>query len=144
MATEPKSQPSFSPGRRWKIGFDVVVRTALVLAVVVMVNYLGAQFFRRFYLSSQTRVKLSSRTLSVLHSITNHVTVTLYYDTDQDDFYPTIVALLNEYQAANPEHFRPDGGLRARCGRGGKGQGAIQAQCADGQEPRHFRLRAAG
>jgi len=36
MATH--SQPSFSPGRRWKIGFDVVVRTALVLAVVVMVN----------------------------------------------------------------------------------------------------------
>jgi hypothetical protein len=51
-----KSQPSFSPGRRWKIGFDVVVRTALVLAVVVMVNYLGAQFSGRFYLSSQTRI----------------------------------------------------------------------------------------
>ena len=31
-----KSQPSFSPGRRWKIGFDVVVRTALVLAVGVV------------------------------------------------------------------------------------------------------------
>ena len=68
-----KSQPSFSPGRRWKIGCDVVVRTALVLAVVVMVNYLGAKFFGRFYLSSQTQVKLSSRTLSVVHSITNRV-----------------------------------------------------------------------
>ena len=44
MTATPKPQPSFSPGRRWKIGFDVVVRTALVLAVVVMVNYLGAQF----------------------------------------------------------------------------------------------------
>ena len=46
-----KIQPSFSPGRRWKIGFDVIVRTALVLAVVVMVNGLGAKFFRRFYLT---------------------------------------------------------------------------------------------
>ena len=41
----------------------MVVRTALVLAVVVMVNYLGAQFFDRFYLSSQTQRQLSSRTV---------------------------------------------------------------------------------
>ncbi len=96
------SQPSFSPRHRWKIGFDAVVRTALVLAVVVMVNYLGAQFFHRFYLSSQTRVELSSRTVSVLHSLTNHIVVTLYYDR-QDDFYPDIVALLNEYRSVNPK-----------------------------------------
>ena len=101
MPTDSKSQPSFSPGRRWKIGFDVAVRTALVLAVVVMVNYLGARFFGRFYLSSQTRVQLASQTLDILKSLTNHVNVTLYYD-KQDDFYPTIVALLNEYRSANP------------------------------------------
>jgi hypothetical protein len=101
MPTNSKSQPSFSPGRRWKIGFDVAVRTALVLAVVVMVNYLGARFFGRFYLSSQTRVQLASQTLDILKSLTNHVNVTLYYD-KQDDFYPTIVALLNEYRSANP------------------------------------------
>jgi hypothetical protein len=80
----------------------MMVRTALVCAVVVMVNYLGAQFFRRFYLSSQTRVELSPRTVSVLHSLTNHVTVTLYYDR-KDDFYPDIVALLSEYRTLNPK-----------------------------------------
>ena len=99
-----KSQPSFSPGRRWKIGFDVVVRTALVLAVVVMVNYLGAKFFGRFYLSSQTQMKLFPRSLSVVHSITNRVVVTVYYD-KTDDWYPTIIALLNEYRSANPNIF---------------------------------------
>ena len=96
-----KIQPSFSPGRRWKIGFDVVVRTALVLAVVVMVNDLGAKFFRRFYLSSQAQ-QLSTRTLSVVHSITNHVVVTVYYD-KSDEWYPMIMALLNEYRSANPD-----------------------------------------
>ena len=101
MATHPKSRPSFSPGRRWKIGFDVVMRTALVLAVVVMVNYLGAHFFGRFFLSSQTRIQLAPQTLNLLKSLTNQVQVTLYYD-KQDDFYPTIVALLNEYRSANP------------------------------------------
>jgi hypothetical protein len=103
MPTDPKSQPSFSPGRRWKIGLDVVVRTTLVLAVVVMVNYFGAHFFGRFYLSSQTRIRLAPQTMSVLRSLTNHINVTLYYDTrDENDFYPDIVALLNEYRSANP------------------------------------------
>ncbi|HSY09399.1 MAG TPA: Gldg family protein, partial [Candidatus Dormibacteraeota bacterium] len=99
MAT--RIQPSFSPRRRWKIGFDILARTALVLAVVVMVNFLGAHFFGRFYLSSQTRIELSSRTESILKSMTNHVAVTLYYN-KQDDFYPTIVALLNEYRSIDP------------------------------------------
>jgi hypothetical protein len=99
MAT--KSQPSFSRSRRWKIGLDLAVRTLLVGAVVVMVNFLGAQYFHRFYLSSHTRIQLSSRTASVLHSLTNRVTVTLYYDR-QDDFYPDMVALLKQYRAANP------------------------------------------
>jgi ABC-2 type transport system permease protein len=103
MATDPKPQPSFSPGRRWKIGFDVALRTALVLAVVVMVNYLGARpfLFRRFFLSSQTRIQLAPQTLAILNAMTNQVEATLYYD-KQEDFYPTIVALLNEYHAANP------------------------------------------
>ena len=103
MATDSKSQPSFSPGRRWKIGLDVVVRTALVLAVVVMVNYLGAHFFGRFYLSSQTRIQLAPQTMNVLRLLTNHINVTLYYDTkDEGNFYPDIVALLNEYRSVNP------------------------------------------
>src|SRR5208282_3850361 len=71
----------------------------------VMVNYLGTRLFlfHRFYLSSQTRVQLAPQTLDILKSLTNHVNVTLYYDTrDENDFYSDIVALLNEYRSANP------------------------------------------
>jgi ABC-2 type transport system permease protein len=100
MSNAPKSRTSFSPASRWRIGFDVVLRTALVLAVVVMVNYLGARFYTRYYLSSSTQVKLSSRTLTVLHSLTNQVAVTLYFDR-KADFYSDILGLLNEYHAIN-------------------------------------------
>jgi hypothetical protein len=100
--SNPKPRHSFSRASRWQIGLDKVLRTLLVLAVVVMVNYLAAQFFHRFYLSSQTRITLSSRTLAILHSITNEMTVTLYYDTrDANNFYPTLKALADEYHAAN-------------------------------------------
>jgi hypothetical protein len=64
MAAKP--QPSFSPVRRWKIVFDVIMRTALVLSVVVMVNYLGAKFYGRFFFLSQTQVKMCTRTFSVV------------------------------------------------------------------------------
>lgn len=100
MSNPPKSPPSFSPARRWRIGFDVVLRTLLVLAVVAMVNFISAKFYQRFYLSSQTRVALSPRTLSVLHSLTNAVKVTLYFDR-KDEFFPDIKALLDEYVGVN-------------------------------------------
>ncbi|HZT22318.1 MAG TPA: Gldg family protein [Verrucomicrobiae bacterium] len=108
MSTPSASHPhpSFSPARKWKIGSELALRTALVLAVAVMANYLGAQFFKRFYWSSQTGMQLSSRSLSVLRSITNRVTITLYYDTNPNDdageFYPMVLALAKEYTYANP------------------------------------------
>jgi hypothetical protein len=101
MSADPKSRPSFSAASRWQIGLDVALRTALVLAVVVMVNYLGSRFYHRFFLSAQTSVKLSSRTVTALHSVTNAVKVTLFFDTANEEFYPDIVALLNEYRAVN-------------------------------------------
>jgi len=102
MATEIRTRSSFSPGRKWKVGFDLFLRTILVIAVVMMANYISGQFSHRFYLSSQTHITLSSNTVSVLRSLTNHVTITLYYD-HKDDFYPDIVTLLNDYRAIDPK-----------------------------------------
>ena len=46
-------------------------------------------------------MKLSSRTVAALRSLTNSAKVTLFYDTANEEFYPDIVALLNEYHAVN-------------------------------------------
>ena len=103
MSPPQASRPSFSALSRWRIGSDMVLRTLLVLAVAGMVNYLGTRFYHRFYLSAQTRVELSSRTLTVLRSVTNDVEVILYYDTrDPRNFYPSVLALLEEYHTHNP------------------------------------------
>jgi hypothetical protein len=101
MAEDSKPRQSFSAGRKWGIAFDVVVRTVVVMAVVVMVNYLSGHYFERFYLSSQTRVELSPRTVNLLKTITNNIKVTLYYDKDAP-LYPSILELINEYKAINP------------------------------------------
>lgn len=98
---KPSSSPSFTVARRWKIALDTILRTLLVIAVVFMINYIGSIFYRQFYLSSQTRIHLSPRTVSILQSLTNRVDVTVYYDKNEG-LYPTIMALLNEYHRLNP------------------------------------------
>ncbi|MGH7942169.1 MAG: GldG family protein [Limisphaerales bacterium] len=104
MISDTKSTPpiqSFSPARRWKIGGDVFLRILLVLAVVVMANYIVSLFSAQFFLSPQTRVRLSPRTISILHSLTNRVDVTVYYDRN-DQMYSMVTALLNEYHRQDP------------------------------------------
>lgn len=99
MTSDPKTSsptPSFSPARRWKIGFDLFIRTLVVLAVIIMANYLGSLFSWQFFMSPQTQVHLSPRTASILESLTNHVDVTVYYDKN-DRMYSMVMALLNEY-----------------------------------------------
>src|ERR1700722_18789193 len=104
MTEDPQhipSSPSFSTGRRWKIILDTLLRTILVVAVIIMANYLGSVFSRQFYFSSQTRVHLSPRTISLLQTLTNRVEVTVYYD-KEDGMYSTVMALLDEYHRLDP------------------------------------------
>ena len=99
---DPKTQPSFTRGRKWSIGFNVVFTTAVVFAVVIMLNYLSSHYFRRLYASSITRVELAPRTVSVLDSLTNEVHVTIYYDKNEA-LFSYIFDLLKEYHARNPK-----------------------------------------
>lgn len=100
MAAEPKPRPSFTPHRRWRVGFDVTLRTVVVITVVLMVNYLAGKFSFRQYLSPQTNTQLSSRTINLVRSLTNEVKVTVYYNRE-NDLYTTIAALLDEYGKLN-------------------------------------------
>jgi hypothetical protein len=102
MADEPQLPPSFTRGRKWRFGLTLVVNLAALLAIVLMVNYISQNFFfRRVFVSPNTRVELSGQTLGLLKSITNEVKVTLYYDKD-DGLYSTVAALVNEYRLAQP------------------------------------------
>ena len=101
MTSSPSQPPSFSPGQRWRIGFQVALLTVVVALVVGMANYLGREYFTRIHLSTRTSHELSPRTLNFLKSVTNRVKVTLYYDRD-DPLYSTVAGLLTQYHLANP------------------------------------------
>ncbi len=101
MATNPQSPPSFSPWRKWGIVFNLALLVLLVLAVVVMANYLSRECWWRFHVNARTRLELAPGTVSLLKSITNQITVTLYYD-KADPLYGTVKDLLSEFSLVNP------------------------------------------
>jgi hypothetical protein len=95
----------FTRGRRWLTTLNLVLATAAMLALAVMLNYLAAGHFKRFFWGGATNARLSPSTLRVLKSLTNDVTVTIFYP-HQDDVYTMVGSLLAEYQNANRAHVR--------------------------------------
>lgn len=115
MNNEAQPKNSFSAWMRWGHTFDVLLRTALVLAVVIMVNHLGGRWYERLQLNAESRHPLSPRTVGLLQSITNPVKVTLYFDRNEP-VYHLVTALLDEYRLINPrlqittvDHIRDPG-----------------------------------
>lgn len=102
MATEPSIQSSFSTRQRWGIFFSVIISIVAVVALVIMLNYLGARYYARFMLSADSSIQLSPQTLGLLKSITNEVKVVVYYD-KKDRLYRPITDWLKEYQLTNPK-----------------------------------------
>lgn len=100
MSVPAQSKATFSTSRKWGIGFNVGLVSLVVLAVVVMLNFLGREHFFRIHLSSFGRISLAPRTVHFLQSLTNRVNVVIYYDKD-DSMYSMVTELLNEYQLAN-------------------------------------------
>lgn len=102
MAKEPSTQSSFSSRRRWGIFFSVIISIVATVALVIMLNYLGARYYARFAWNADTSMQLSPQTLALLKSITNQVKVVVYYDKN-DRLYRPITDWLKEYQLTNPK-----------------------------------------
>lgn len=93
---------SFSPYRKWRVGFKVLFMSLVVLSVIVMANHLSRDYFKRIYLNERTKITLHPRTLKLLGSITNDVKVTLYYD-KKEELYSTVAEVLGAYSRQNPK-----------------------------------------
>lgn len=102
MSMEPGTpSPSFSTGRRWFIGFHVLLAVAAVAAILLMVNYLSLRHFIRHNVMEEGDGKFTPTTLQVLKSLTNDVRVVIYFNPDEA-LYPYISSMLKEYSALSP------------------------------------------
>ncbi len=96
-----KAPHSFSFWRRWSIGFNVVVATLAVLAILVMVNYLAIQFPWRFYIGESANPRVTPLTQRVIASLTNTVSITVFFDRTEGLFGP-VRELAKEYESQSP------------------------------------------
>ncbi len=102
MSSEPhNAAPSFSAGRRWFIGFHVLLAVAAVTAILMMVNYLAVRHYVRHNVSGDGQGQLTPTTLQVIRSLTNDVRVILYFN-PEEPLYPYISSMLKEYAALSP------------------------------------------
>ena len=96
------SKPSFSRGRKWSITLNVVLSTLILLAVVLMLNYLAARQYWRVPLSFHAQTELSPLTQRVLTGVTNPVKAVVFFD-KQEPLFDSVWGLLKEYRFKCPK-----------------------------------------
>ncbi len=102
MSPDAPQPSSFSPWRRLGIGFNVALSAVLLLAVVLMVNYLAARHFRRLEWVGHARFSLSPQTKRVLEALTNQVRVSVLFDREAP-LFGYVSGLLKQYAYACPK-----------------------------------------
>lgn len=97
------STPGFSHQRKWSIAFHVALAVCSFVAIIAMLNHLGARHYMRLHWSSRHNAELTPRTLGVLNSLTNKIEVTVFFDREKPhSLYQDVRLLLKDYQAASP------------------------------------------
>jgi hypothetical protein len=81
-------------------GFNVFVSSLALLAIIVMVNYLAMRHPWSFPLSKDRHDPLAPVTLQILKTITNEVSVVIYYDPEAP-LFTHVETLLKQYHDAN-------------------------------------------
>jgi hypothetical protein len=95
-------EPSFTRGRKWRIGFNVTVAIVSAFALVVMANYLAARHAIRYNWSNAAANQLSPLTTRVLKSLTNTVKVTVFF-VPGETMFSSVAGLIKDYQAVTPK-----------------------------------------
>jgi hypothetical protein len=103
MDEEPIKPASFSRGRKWAMGFNVVVSSLALLAILAMGNYLASRHYWSIQVDS-AKVTISPLTKRILNSLTNHIKVVIYFDPKTDrEMFGAVKALLMEYELNCPK-----------------------------------------
>src|SRR5262245_50830923 len=88
--------PSFDPQRRWLIGLNVSVTVGLLLAILLMANYLAARHARRFDWSGSDRFAISPLTEQVLKGLTSPIKITVLFDPGAEESRTRLLGMVED------------------------------------------------
>ncbi len=106
MSDPDQSSQSFSSGRRWVFRLNFVLGLVALVALLVMVNYLGGGYYNRYHVDASGVTRLSPQTLQILELVTNKVEITIFFNpSGEEELYGLTADLLAEYKNANPKYI---------------------------------------
>lgn len=85
---------------RFQIALNVLVQVVVLFAILVMVNYLAFNHFKRWDKSRSHKYALSEKTIHVLATLKKPVKITVFFASGSD-IYGDLTNLLKEYQYAS-------------------------------------------
>jgi hypothetical protein len=101
MANSPSKPPGI---QRWRIGANVVLQTIIVAVIVLMINYVGFNRYKRWDLSGYNKYALSEMTKRFLKLLKKDVNIYVFFSpTSQGagaEVYYDLQNLLKEYEFA--------------------------------------------
>lgn len=107
MANSPSKPPGI---KRLRIGVNVVLQTVIIAAIVLMVNYLGFNRYKRWDLSRYNKYALSELTKRYLKSLKKEVKIYVFFaPTSQSagsELYYDLQNLLKEYEFAGKKKIQ--------------------------------------
>ncbi len=107
MANSPSKPPGI---KRLRIGVNVVLQTVIIAAIVLMVNYLGFNRYKRWDLSRYNKYALSELTKKYLKSLKKEVKIYVFFaPTSQSagsELYYDLQNLLKEYEFAGKKKIQ--------------------------------------
>jgi ABC-type uncharacterized transport system len=107
MAHPPSKPPSIG---RWRIGANVVLQTILIAVIVLMINYVGFNRYKRWDLSRYNKYALSELSKKLLKSLKKEVKIYVFFSpTSQSagsELYYDLQNLLKEYEFSGKRKVR--------------------------------------
>ncbi|HEX5176705.1 MAG TPA: GldG family protein [Chthoniobacteraceae bacterium] len=86
--------------KRFQIGLNVLIQLAIVLGLVLMVNYLAFNHFKRWDFSRSQKYLLSEQTKQLLLNLKKPVKAVIFFNPTME-ITPDVMSLLREYEYAS-------------------------------------------
>ncbi len=109
MATSstPEAAPKVVKIQRFQIGVNVILQTAVLFAIVVMLNYMSFRHFKRWDYSRSQKFELTSQTRNLLKNLKKPVKAVIFFSSAAE-IAPDVNGLLREYEFASDKKFRTE------------------------------------
>src|ERR1700677_1466980 len=104
MATDNSPPPPSKPAKiqRFKISINILIQFATLVVILLMLNYLSFNHYRRWDFTRSHRYALSEKTKHVLAGLKKPVKVIIFFS-NASDITADVIHFLKEYQYASGE-----------------------------------------